>query len=69
MNSKNNFPLDVFNVVFCFRNNFPTGTLLPYSVLILSMAKNQSDLENLVRSWLMLFGREFWQSASVVHFV
>ena len=42
----------LFDVVFCFRNSFPTGTLLPCSVLILSMAKNQSDLENLVKNCL-----------------
>ena len=53
----------LFNVVFCFQNNFPTGTLLPCSLLILSMAKNQSDLENLVKNCLMCHFTKIQNSA------
>ena len=47
----------LFSVVFCFRNNFSTGTLLQCSVLILSMAKNQSDFKNLVKNCPIKFWR------------
>ena len=53
MNNKNNFPLDVVRCCFLFLKQLPTGTLLPCSVLILSMAKNQSDVENLVKNCLI----------------
>ena len=33
-------------------SQLPTGTLLPCSELILSMAKNQLDVENLVKNCL-----------------
>ena len=56
MKNKNNFPLDFIQCCFLCPKQLPTGTLLPCSVLILSMAKNQSDFENLVKNCLMLFG-------------
>ena len=37
------------------KTQLPTGTPLPCSVLILSMAKNQSDVENLVKNCLKKF--------------
>ena len=52
MNDKNNFPLDFVQCCFLFPKQLPPGTLLPCSVLILSMAKNQSDVENLVKNCL-----------------
>ena len=55
MNNNNNFPLDFVQCCFLFLKQLPTGTLLPCSVLILSMAKNQSDVENLVKNCLMVF--------------
>ena len=54
MNNKNNFPLDIVQCCFLFPKQRPTGTLLPCSVLILSMAKNQSDVENLVKNCLKI---------------
>ena len=50
MNNKKYFPLDFVQCCFLFLKQLPTGTLLPCSVLILSMAKNQSDVENLVKN-------------------
>ena len=43
MNNKNSFPLDVVQCCLLFPTQLTTGTPLPCSVLILSMAKNQSD--------------------------
>ena len=37
-----------------FPTRLPTGTLLPCSVPILSMAKNQSDVENLTKNCLTI---------------
>ena len=58
MNSKNDFPLDVVQCCLLFPTQLLTGTLLPCSVLILSMAKNQSDVENLVKNCLSLMDFE-----------
>ena len=56
MNNKNNFPDDFVQCFFfLFPKQLPTGTVLPCSVLILSMVKNQSDVENLVKNCLKLF--------------
>ena len=52
INNKNNFPLDFAQCCFLFLKELPTGTLLPCLVLILSMARNQSDVENLVKNCL-----------------
>ena len=57
MNNKNNFPLDFVQCFFLFPKQLPTGTALPCSVLILSMVKNQSDVENLVKNCLTPFKR------------
>ena len=47
--SNNNFPLDFVQCFFfLFLKLLPTRTVLPCSVLILSMAK--SDVENLVKN-------------------
>ena len=54
MNNENNFPLDVVQCCLLFPIQLPTGTLLPCSVLIFSMAKNLSDVENLVTDHLVL---------------
>ena len=54
MDNKNNFPFDFVQCCFLFPKQLPTGTLLPCSVLILSMTKNQSDVENLVKNFLNL---------------
>ena len=43
----------MFSMLFTVsETQLPTGTTLPCSVLILSMAKNQSDVENLVENCL-----------------
>ena len=52
--NKNNFPLDFVQCCFLFPKQLPAGTPLPYSALVLSMAKNQSDVENLVKNCLIL---------------
>ena len=54
MNNKNDFPLDVVQCCLLFPTQLPTCSLLPNSVLILSMAKNQSDVENLVKNCLVV---------------
>ena len=55
MNNKNEFPLDVVQCCSVFTTQLPTGTPLPCSVLILSMAKNQSDVDNPVKNCLNTF--------------
>ena len=57
MNNKNDLPLDVVQCCLLFPTQLSTGTLLPCSVLILSMAKNQSDIENLVKNCLSPISR------------
>ena len=54
MNNKNNFLVDVVQCCFLFPKQLSHWRhfLLPCSVLILSMAKSQSDLENLVKNCL-----------------
>ena len=43
----------MFSMLFTVsETQLPTGTALPCSVLILSMAKNQSDVENLAKNCL-----------------
>ena len=53
MNNKNNFLLGFVQCRFLFPKQLPTGTLLSCSLLILNMAKNQSDVENLVKNCLI----------------
>ena len=58
----------MFSMLFTVsETQLPTGTTLPCSVLILSMAKNQSDVENLVKNCLIeIFGYRQTRS-DVVH--